>query len=376
MDLKTVCRRSLLTITAFTIVPLGVSEACSLLPRVSEKIICSAAKEISFDAKPHMLSSVPTAARRAGKSAWDIEAAPTETEDPLPEGAEIPTPKPSEEVIGALPYPSGLDDNDGEIQKTYMGNYSGEQYFDLDGGGQVRNCTYHTNEELKEYSVMGKAFEIDPSDSQPQVLIYHTHTTECYESEDKPYYDSDFGAKTTEPDKNMTAVGDAICKELEANGISVIHDTLVHDYPSYNGAYDSSRETVTQLLEEYPSVKIALDIHRDGIETADGVRLAPITEVDGREAAQIMIISGCDDGTMGMPNYLENFRFACELQSTAESMFEGLTRPVLFDYRFYNQDLTNGSLLIEVGSHGNTLDQAVYSGELIGKALSRLIIGE
>lgn len=115
-----------------------------------------------------------------------------------------------------------------------------------------------------------------------------------------------------------------------------------------------------------------MDIHRDGIEREDGTRLAPVTEIDGREAAQIMIISGCDDGTMNMPDYMQNFRFASLLQSSIESMHSGLTRPVLFDYRFYNQDLTTGSLLIEVGSHGNSLDQALYSGELIGESLAEI----
>ncbi len=86
-----------------------------------------------------------------------------------------------------------------------------------------------------------------------------------------------------------------------------------------------------------------------------------------------MIISGCDDGTMNMPDYLENFHFACRLQETAETMFPGFTRPILFDFRKYNQDLTKGSLLIEVGSQGNTLEEARYAGELVGKALSETI---
>ncbi|MBR1393953.1 MAG: stage II sporulation protein P, partial [Ruminococcus sp.] len=121
------------------------------------------------------------------------------------------------------------------------------------------------------------------------------------------------------------------------------------------------------------SVRIVLDIHRDAIQRQDGTRLMPVTEVDGREAAQIMIISGCDDGTMGMPEHIKNFHFACALQSRFESSYEGITRPILFDYRHYNQDLTTGSLLIEVGSHGNSLEQAFYSGELIGRTLAELI---
>ena len=86
-----------------------------------------------------------------------------------------------------------------------------------------------------------------------------------------------------------------------------------------------------------------------------------------------MIISGCDDGTMDMPDYMYNFRFASMLQQNMESNYAGLTRPILFDYRKYNQDLTKGSLLIEVGSHGNTLEQARYAGELIGKSLADVL---
>ena len=84
-----------------------------------------------------------------------------------------------------------------------------------------------------------------------------------------------------------------------------------------------------------------------------------------------MIVSGCDDGTMNMPDYLQNFRLACLFQQQIESDCPGLTRPVLFDYRNYNQELTSGSLLIEVGSHGNTIDQVKYSGELIGNSIGK-----
>ncbi len=99
----------------------------------------------------------------------------------------------------------------------------------------------------------------------------------------------------------------------------------------------------------------------------------PVVAIDGEEASQIMIISGCDDGTLGMPNFMKNFHFACRLQERLENDYAGLTRPILFDYRHYNQDLTTGSLLIEVGSHGNTLEQSQYAGQLIGSSLGRLL---
>lgn len=260
----------------------------------------------------------------------------------------------------------------GKIIPTLYGYYSGDDYLDLENGGQVRNLTHIDMEELEELSRKPYAFSIE-ADGEPEVLIMHTHTTECYEPYEREYYNVNRSCRVLDSRENMVAVGDMITQELYKNGIGVIHDTTVHDYPDYNGSYDRSRETVRNILELYPSIKVVLDIHRDAIER-DGDRIAPVTEINGKSAAQVMIICGCDDGTMDMPDYKKNFSFACALQSRLESDNPTLTRPVLFDYRHYNQDLTTGSLLIEVGSHGNTLEQAKYSGELIGKSLAELLL--
>ncbi len=124
-------------------------------------------------------------------------------------------------------------------------------------------------------------------------------------------------------------------------GIGVLHDITQHDYPSYNGSYDRSRATVQQYLKKYPSIRVVLDIHRDAIASGDTVT-APVAEINGKTAAQIMIISGCDSGKGNYPEFRKNLRFASALQNRLESDHPGLTRPVLFDYRFYNQDLTTG----------------------------------
>ena len=270
---------------------------------------------------------------------------------------------------GPKPYPESLESRDGKITLTHYGHYDGEDYIDLDIAGQVRNVTDIPNEKLLAESRLAPDFEIERS-GEPQILIMHTHTTESYEPYERDFYDSSFNSRTTDERMNMVAVGNAIAEQLENAGIGVIHDKTMHDYPSYNDSYDRSRVTVQKILDENPSIKIVLDIHRDAIERADGERIAPVSEINGRNAAQIMIISGCDDGTMNMPDYMKNFRFACMLEQQLESSYPGLTRPVLFDYRKYNQDMTTGSLLIEVGGHANSIEQAVYSGELIGKALS------
>ena len=271
---------------------------------------------------------------------------------------------------GAKPYPTEWHP-DGELIRTTYGRYSGNAFFDIEGGGQVNNKTDIPNEELMKQSGYLPNFTVDDTD-EPLVLIYHTHTTESFEPFVRDKYDSSFNYRTTDSTKNMVMVGDAIQAELEAQGIGVIHAVDIHDYPSYNGSYARSRETILPILEKYPSIKVVLDIHRDAI-SGEGYAYQPFVEIEGREAAQVMIISGCDDGTLGMPNYMENFHFACCLQKKLESDYEGLTRPILFDYRHYNQDLTNGSLLIEIGSHGNTLQQAQFSGQLLGRSLGELL---
>lgn len=268
-------------------------------------------------------------------------------------------------------YQPGDAGDGGEILDRHFGAQSGTMFLTLPGGGQVRNCTAWSNEELLAESRIMPDLPLK-TDGSPMVLIYHTHTTESFMPEKTGRYDESFNFRTTEPDSNMVTVGDAIADELAAAGIGVIHAREIHDFPVWTGSYSNSAETVRQILAEYPSVCIALDIHRDAISDGKTV-IAPVAEIDGRQSAQIMIISGCDDGTMGMPDYRRNFHFAGRLQETAETMFPGLTRPILFDYRKYNQDLTAGSLLIEIGSQGNTLEEARYAGTLTGRALSETI---
>lgn len=244
------------------------------------------------------------------------------------------------------------------------------------GNGTVKNYTDLTTDAVEKILKTAWSETLTTDSQTVQVLIMHTHTTESYEPYDRDYYDKNYSARTLDDEYNMVRVGNALAKILSENGIGVVHDTTVHDYPSYNGSYDRSAETVEGWLSKYPTIKVVLDIHRDAIErtvSGETVRVKPTTEIDGKKAAQLMIIAGCDDGEMGMPNWRENLRFAAALQNQLETEYPTLTRPVMLDYRKYNQNLTTGSLLIEVGGHANSLDEAIYSAELIGKSLSKLL---
>ena len=253
------------------------------------------------------------------------------------------------------------------IRKTYSYSPTSTIY-ELPDGGLMRNDTDIKKEYLLEQCEKDPAVEIKIS-SEPIVLIIHTHTTESYESYAKEHYDETDSSRSTDLGETVVAVGDRIAMKLIEAGIGVYHDTTVFDYPNYSGAYDRSSDRIIEILEEYPSIEIVIDVHRDAIES-QGVRYAPVAEIDGKTAAQVMIICGC----MNVPQYRYNLRLASKLQSLMENNYPSLTRPLLLSERNYNQELTKGSFLLEMGSSANSLDEALYSGELVGECLKQLIL--
>ncbi len=209
--------------------------------------------------------------------------------------------------------------------------------------------------------------------SEPVVLIYHTHTTESYLLSDNGVFYSEYKTRSTDPKLNMVRVGDEICRVLEENGIGFIHDTDIYD-ESYEGAYSRSRVKTEEYLKKYPSVQIAIDVHRDAIYYSDTQRAKPTAEIDGRKAAQLMIISGAEEGYItDYENWENNLRFSLCFQKTAEELYPGIMKPLYFCPRKYNMDLLPSSFLLEVGTDANTLEEAVYSGYLTGKILTEII---
>ena len=221
-------------------------------------------------------------------------------------------------------------------------------------------------------------FAVEWNSPDPQILIMHTHATEDYRLSAGLWYRPGDGARSTDRSINMCAVGRVMADTLNAAGLNTLHDETLNDYPSYTGSYANSRAVVQQYLEKYPSIKIVLDVHRDAIETESGTRMAPVWAGSGagEQAAQVMIICGCDNGgSVRLPGWRQNLRFAAAWERSMEGMYPGFTRPVLFSYRFYNQDLTTGSLLIEIGGHGNNLNEALYAGQLAANGLVQALLG-
>ena len=210
--------------------------------------------------------------------------------------------------------------------------------------------------------------------NEPQVLIIHTHATECFMDEERAFYTASDKSRTTDNNKNITHIGEIIADRLNAAGIVTVQDKTQHDHPSYNGSYSRSAETVKEYLKKYPSIKVVIDLHRDSVALEGNDRAKPTFEVNGKKAAQIMLCMGSETGTVtGYPEWRENLRFAIKYQQTIEVLYPGLARALLLRSSKYNQNLSVGSILLEIGTESNTLKEAEYSAELAADALINLL---
>ena len=126
-------------------------------------------------------------------------------------------------------------------------------------------------------------------------------------------------------------------------------------------------------MEKYPTVKVVLDVHRDAM-IANDTHTKPTVTVNGQKAAQMMIIAGVvSTEALPHPNWEQNFRFAVRLQQSLATTYPDLMRPLSLVASRYNQHLANGYLLVEIGTDVNTVSEAVYSGEMLGKTLANLL---
>ncbi len=255
--------------------------------------------------------------------------------------------------------------NDGKIvEKDYSTQNATSEY----NGLYVRNTTLDHKINIADY--LKKTVYANVNKNEPTVLIYHTHTTETYELLDRGYYTKERDSRSENSAENMIRVGEAVCEVLEKNGYKTIHDKTVYD-KEYSGAYDRSCEKISKILRENPSIQIVLDIHRDAIYQKDGTRIKPTTDINGKKAAQIMLISGCEDGIVtDFPNWEKNLAFATQLQNKLKTDNANLMRPLMFCSRKYNMHLMPCAISVEIGTDANTLAEAVYSAELFGESLS------
>ncbi len=208
----------------------------------------------------------------------------------------------------------------------------------------------------------------------PQILIYHTHTQEAYNPTDEDAYVASGSWRTHDEDHSVVAVGEVLKKELESYGFSVIHDTTDHEPPKLSTAYSRSLTTMLEYQQEYPTLRVFIDLHRDAYNDIEAGSKDYVT-VDGQQCARVMCVVGTGENYEGSekPNYESNVKLAQALTSGLEDICDGFTRPIRVKPGRYNQQVSDMCLLIEVGHNANSLEQALNSAPYIAKVLAQVI---
>ena len=315
----------------------------------------SAAAMLTIRESPLLLAARPAVAELA-----DRPAAEAETGDEEEELVTIPV----EET--PLDAPAAVDN--GVASKTLIPTDP--------SGYTIYGRTYISNSTDHPLSIpeLQKPFSARLGEDGPQILILHTHGSESY----TPAADSGVvwsgDHRTTDTRYNVVRVGDEMAEVFGQAGISVLHDRTLYDYPSYTGAYDRSLTAIQKYLKQYPSIRFILDIHRDAIEDGQGNQYKVVSAIDGvGTAAQLSIVVGSDGSGLTHPNWMENLRLAAAIQENALARYPTLMRPVLLRNSRYNQHATPGSLLVEVGSAGNSPEEAVLAGQLFAERMIEVI---
>lgn len=257
---------------------------------------------------------------------------------------------------------------DGVVEMTARGKEEGKYLF-RDGVYLYNRTDYELDASVLDRGRVDVALG-----EGPQILIVHTHGSEAYTQTAGETYEESDPYRTTDCTRNVVKVGEEMATVFRAHGFGVVHDTNLYDYPAYSGAYDRSGAAVADWLAEYPTIKVVLDVHRDALVGADGSVYKLISREAGEEVAQVMLVVGTDGSGAEHPWWADNLAFAAALQKELERGYDSLARPIVLRNSRYNQQLLPGSVLVEVGGHGNTLTEAIAGGRLWADNVARTLL--
>ena len=212
-------------------------------------------------------------------------------------------------------------------------------------------------------------------DDRPRVLIYHTHTWEAYEMTDAVSYTPTETWRTMDERCNMVRVGEQLAQALTAQGFAVVHDTTAFEPPNLSSAYTRSLAMLEERLAAGERYDYILDVHRDAYSGlwngANGV------EQDGKQLSYVMLLVGQGTGTTGSgfderPDWPQNLALAEQITEELNALVPGISREVKIKSGRFNQHVSTGALLIEIGNNRNTLEEALASCEIIAQSIAHV----
>lgn len=225
-------------------------------------------------------------------------------------------------------------------------------------------------EQLNAEQLLAKDMHINQNKKGPKVLIFHTHSQETFA-------DSVAGDTST----SIVGMGKYLAEKLNALGIETLHHDGVYDLIDgkldRSRAYEFSETGVREILNQYPSIEVVIDLHRDGI--AEDKHL--VTEIDGKQTAKIMFFNGLsrtktngDIAYLYNPYIQDNLSFSLQMQLASESMYPGLARRIYLKGYRYSLHMMPKSLLIEAGAQTNTVQEMKNAMDLLANILQKVLV--
>lgn len=204
----------------------------------------------------------------------------------------------------------------------------------------------------------------------PLVFIYHSHSRESW----FPVVGGG-GNDPTSTKQNVSLLGKRLAEKLEGLGIGA--ETSKVDYPTaiknykWVLSYKYSRKTVQDALASNDHLKFIFDIHRDSQK-----RKYTTTTINGKDYAQVFFIIGQEN-----PNWRKNEKLASEIHEALDAQYPGISRGVWGKTSKdgngeYNQSLSPGSVLIEIGGVDNTLEESYRTADALAKVIAQIYWGD
>ncbi|MDR3209039.1 MAG: stage II sporulation protein P [Oscillospiraceae bacterium] len=337
----------------------------AVLPRGADAAAWLLGKAYGADAAA--LNAAQPNAEAAGAASSETPGTPAETRLP----PSVPTP--DFEIVASPTPDAPLFYNSAQLGPPGNADRGVDNARPLSADGiNVRNSS---GLELDVAALLSEPLETRVAPSEPSVLIIHTHSSEAFTPEPPDEYEPSDPYRTEDKAHSIIRVGDVLAESLAARGLVVLHDRGVYDYPSYTGSYGRTLDAVAAYLLEYPTITLVIDLHRDAMETADGSQFKTIADINGDRCSQVMLVVGTNGSGLEHPAWRENMKLALRLEYEMNRAYPTLARPITVSQFRYNQHLTPGALIVEIGATGNTLAESERAARYFAEAYANVALG-
>gem|GEM_PF-426947 len=197
---------------------------------------------------------------------------------------------------------------------------------------------------------------------EPLILVLHTHTSECYLPTSGETHLFNGQGDIVKVGKRLTEVLN------DKYQIPTIHCDKIHDQYPWHEAYQRSQVTIKEYLTKYPSIKIVIDVHRDGTPG-----LEHSTVIDGKRTARVMLVIGTNRMGLEHPHWEKNLAFAEKVKAETDRLYPGLSLGIIKADARYNQHLCNQAIIAEMGGENCTLEEALLSASCFAEVLASIV---